>query len=140
MQVPESCIMQVQHQMPNTSFTIQKGIPVTSYAELVPIIKTAALEHVHLIIRKSFTKNIPNVLLAGRLLSLITAWGKITQGQEILFTVKRYEISFVSLPFQVKIPNLAQMSKEQFSLVQPEVLEMLEKDLSKKYYQHKCNF
>lgn len=32
------------------------------------------------------------------------------------------------------------MSKEQFSLVQPEVLEMLEKDLSKKYYQHKGNF
>lgn len=81
MQVPESCIMQVQHQMPNTSSTIQKGIPVTSYSELVPIIKTAALEHVHLIIRKSFTKNIPNVLLAGRLPSLITAWGKITQGQ-----------------------------------------------------------
>ena len=46
-QVPESYIMQVQHQMVNTSFTIQKEVPVTSNSELVPLIKIATLEHVH---------------------------------------------------------------------------------------------
>ena len=41
-QVPESFIMQVQHQ--NTSFTIQKEVPVTSNSQLVPLIKIATLE------------------------------------------------------------------------------------------------
>ena len=49
-QVPESSIMQAQHQMVNTSFTIQKEVPVTSNSELVPLIKIATLEHVHPII------------------------------------------------------------------------------------------
>ena len=60
-QVPESSIMQVQHQRVNTYFTIQRDVPVTSYSELVPLIKVATLEHVHPIIRKLFTKSIPNV-------------------------------------------------------------------------------
>ena len=67
-QVSESSIIQVQHQVVNTSFTIQKDVPVTSNSELVPLIKTATLEHVHPIIRKLFTKSIPNVSMAGRLL------------------------------------------------------------------------
>ena len=33
----------------------------------------------------------------------------------------------LSLPFQEKMPNLTKLSKEQFSLVEQEVLEMLEK-------------
>ena len=45
----------------------------------------------------------------------------------MLTIVKRYKIPFVSLPFQEKIPNLTKMSKEQLSLVEQEVLEMLEK-------------
>ena len=125
--MPESSIMQVQHEMVNTSFTIQKVVPVTSNLELVPLIKIATLEHVHSIIRKLFTKSIPNVQLAGRLAYFIAAWEKITQDQEILSIVKGYEIAFVSLPFQEKIPNLTKMSKEQFSLVELEVLEILEK-------------
>ena len=119
--------MQVQHEMVNTSFTIQKAVPVTSNLELVPLIKIATLEHVHSIIRKLFTKSIPNVQLAGRLAYFIAAWEKITQDQEILSIIKGYEIAFVSLPFQEKIPNLTKMSKEQFSLVELEVLEILEK-------------
>ena len=125
--MPESSIMQVQHEMVNTSFTIQKVVPVTSTSELVPLIKIATLEHVHSIIRKLFTKSIPNVQLAGRLAYFIAAWEKITQDQDILSIVKGYEIAFVSLPFQEKIPNLTKMSKEQFSLVELEVLEILEK-------------
>ena len=81
----------------------------------------------HLIIEKFFTKDIPNVLLQGRVTDFITAWEKITQNQEILSFVKGYEIPFVSLPSQKKIPNLTKISKEQFSLVEQEVLEMLEK-------------
>ena len=57
----------MQVQMLNTSFTIQKEVPVTSNSELVPLIKIATLEHVHPIIRKRLTKSIPNVPLAGRL-------------------------------------------------------------------------
>ena len=86
--------------------------------------KIATLEHLHPIIRKLFTKNIPNALLGGRLPYFITAWENITQDQEILSIVKGYEISFVSLTSQEKIPNL---SKEQFSLLEQEGLEMLEK-------------
>ena len=100
---------------------------VTSNSELVPLIKIAAPEHVHSVIRKLFTKSIPNVPLAGRLVYFIAAWEKITQGQEILPIAKGYEILFVSLPFQKKIPNLTKMSKEQFLLVEQEVLEMFEK-------------
>ena len=125
-QVPENSTMQIQHQMVNTSFTIQKEVHVTSNSELAPLIKIATLEHVHPVIRKSFTKSIPNVPLAERLTYFIAAWEKITQDQDISI-VKGYEIPFVSLPFQEKIPNLTKMSKEQFSLVEQEVLEMLEK-------------
>ena len=87
-QVPESYIMQVQHQMVNTSFTMQKEVPVTSNSELVPLIKIATLEHVHPIIKKLFTKNIPNVPLTGRLAYFVAAWKKITQDQEILSILK----------------------------------------------------
>ena len=108
-QVPESYIMQVQHQMVNTSFTIQKEVPVTSNSELVPLIQIANLEYVYPIARKLFTKSIVNVPLAGRLAYIIAAWEKITQDQEILSIVKGYKIPFVSLPFQEKIPNLAKI-------------------------------
>ena len=50
-QVLESFIMQVQHQMWNASFKIQKEVPVTSSLELFALIKIATLEHVHPIIR-----------------------------------------------------------------------------------------
>ena len=81
MQVPESTTMQVQHQMVNTSFLIQKEFPVTSNSELTPLIKIATLEHVHSVIRKLFTKN---VQLAGRLAYFMAAWEKITQDEDIL--------------------------------------------------------
>ena len=80
-QVPESTTMQVQHQMVNTSFLIQKEFPVTSNSELIPLIKIATLEHVHSVIRKLFTKN---VQLAGRLAYFMAAWEKITQDEDIL--------------------------------------------------------
>ena len=86
--------------MVNTSFTIQKEVPVTSNSELIPLIKIATLEHLHPIIRKLFTKSIPNVLLAGRLPYFITAWEKIIQNQEILSIVKGYEIPFVAREIQ----------------------------------------
>ena len=64
MKVPESSIMQVQHQMVNNPFIIQKEVPITSNSELVPLIKIATLEHVDPII-KLFTKSMPNVPLGG---------------------------------------------------------------------------
>ena len=85
-QVPESFIMQVQRQMVvNTSFTIQKEVSVTSNSEMVPLIKIATLEHVHPIMKKLFTKNIPNVPLAGRLAYFIAAWVK-------LLRIKKYHL------------------------------------------------
>ena len=86
-QVPESSIIQVQHQMVNTSFAIQKEIPDTSNSELVPLIKIATLEHVHPIIRKFFTNSIPNVQLARILPYFITAREKMTRDQEMLSIV-----------------------------------------------------
>ena len=116
--------------MVNTSFTIQTEVPVTSNSELVPLIRIVTLDHVirnNPVIKLFFTKSIPNVPLAGRLVYFIIAWEKITQDQEILSFVKAYEIPFVNFPFQKEMPNLTKMSKEQFSLVEQEVLEMLEK-------------
>ena len=46
-QVLENFIMQVQHQMGNTSFEIQKDVPVTSSLEQFALIKIATLGHVH---------------------------------------------------------------------------------------------
>ena len=97
--------------MIHKSFTIQKEVPVTTNSELVPLIKFATLEYVHPIIRKLFTKSIPNIPLAGRLAYSIAAWEKVTQDQEILSIVKGYETPFVSLPFQEKIPNLKKKSQ-----------------------------
>ena len=85
--------------MVKTSFAIQKEVPVTSNPELVRLIKIATLEHVYLMIRKLFTKSVPNVPLAVRLLYFITALEKVTQDQEILCITKGYEIPLVSLPF-----------------------------------------
>ena len=105
-QVVESSTMQVQNQMVNTSFIIQKEVPVTSNSKLVPLIKIADLERVHPVIRTLFAKSIPNKPLAGRLAYFIATWEKITQDQEILSILKGYKIPFVSLPFQKKITEL----------------------------------
>ena len=43
--------------------------------------------------------------------SLLFTREKITQDQEILSIVKGYEIPFVSLPSQEKLPNLTEISK-----------------------------
>ena len=101
---------------------------MTSNPELVLLIKISTLGHVELLIRKLFTKNIPNVPLAGRLPYFIRACQKISQDQEILSILKRYQIPFESLLFQEKTPNFQnKISKEQFSRVEQEVLEILEK-------------
>ena len=86
--------------MVNTSFTIQIEFPVSNNSELVPLIKIATVENVHPIIRKLFTKSIPNGQLAGRLAYFIAAWEKLTQDQEIPSIVKGYKIPFVSFAFQ----------------------------------------
>ena len=80
---------------------------------------------VHPITGKLFTKRIPNVPLPGRLANFIKVWEKITLDQENLSIVMRYEISFVSLPFQKKIPDLTKTSKKQVSLLEQEVSEIL---------------
>ena len=64
---------------------------------------------------------------SGKTTLLHDSLGKITKDQEIFSIVKGYEFLFVSHPFREKIPNLTKMSKEQFSLVEQEILEMLEK-------------
>ena len=80
---PERSIMLVQHQKANTSFTIQKEVPVTSNSELVLPIKITTLDHVHPIIIKLFTKGIPSVPLERGLPYFITGWEK-------LFRIKKY--------------------------------------------------
>ena len=97
-QVPESPIMQVQHEMVNTSFTIKKEVSVTSNSELVPLIKTATLEHVHPIIRKLFTKSILNVPLVGRLAYFIAAWGKSYSGSRNIIYFKGVRNPFCKFP------------------------------------------
>ena len=57
---------------------------------------------------------------------------KVLRTKKISFIVKWSEIRFVSPPFQEKIPNLTKMSIEQFSLVEQEVLKMLEKGVIQK--------
>ena len=112
--------------MENTSFTIQKDVSVNSNSELVPLIKIVNSRACSSNSKKLFAKSIPNVPLQGRLPYFITIWKKATQNQEISI-VKRYKFQFVSLTLLKKKPNLTKMSKEQFSLVEQNILEMLEK-------------
>ena len=79
-QVPENSPMQVQHQMVNTYFTIQKEVLVTSNSEQVRLIRIAYFDHARSFIRKLFTKNISNVPLAGRLAYFIAACEKKYSG------------------------------------------------------------
>ena len=87
-QVPENSPMQVQHQMVNTYFTIQKEVLVTSNSEQVRLIRIAYFDHARSFIRKLFTKNISNVPLAGRLAYFIAACEKNTQDQENIIYCK----------------------------------------------------
>ena len=82
---------------------------------------------IHLVVRKLFTKEIPNVPVAGRLSQFVKQWKKISCGQEILSVVKGYQIPFTNLPVQEKPPNTMKMSDQQSLPVHQEISEVLGK-------------
>ena len=55
---------------------------------MVPLKKITTLEHVHSIIRKLFTKSIPNVPLPRRPANFITAWEKNYSGSRNIIYCK----------------------------------------------------
>ena len=121
-------LMETTHSnnMVNTSLLDRMEVPITKkFPEIVPL---ETLEYVHPLVKSLFSeKVIPNMPLAGRLKHFSHAWEKITQDREILSIVEGYEIPFLRLPIQDKLPRQAQMSKESESLVEQEILEMLVK-------------
>ena len=69
--------------------------PMTSlsrkYPELIP---QHQLKNIHPLVQSLFTKDIPNLPLAGRFSHFKENWEKLTQDQEILSVVEGYEIPF----------------------------------------------
>ena len=125
-QVSESSIMQVKHQMTNTSFTIQKELPVIGNSELVPLIKIATLEHVHQFMN-FFTKSIPNVLLARRQIYVNSNLRKKFSESSNFICCKGVRNPICKSPIWGENTKIDKMSKEQFRLVEQEILEMFEK-------------
>ena len=116
--------MEVQQHRVNTSLENLKEVPFTNNSKLVPL---ASMTLIHLVVRKLFTEEIPNVPLAGRLSQFVKQWEQITRDQEILSIVKGYQTPFTNLPVQEKPPNTIEMSKQQSLLVNQEISELLEK-------------
>lgn len=103
----------------------KQEVAVTSNSELIPLIKIATLDHVYQIVRKLFTRSIPNVSAISRKTTLFhNSLRKNYPGSINIIYCKGSTKPhlFESLPFHEKIPDLTKMSKEQFSLMGQEVL------------------
>ena len=111
-QVPASSIVQVQHQMENTFFTIQKGSTCHQQFRTGSTNKdcnsSACASNNKKIIYKKHSK----CTISRRTSLLHSCLGKITQGHETLSTVNGYKIQGYSPPFLEKILQLTKMSKE----------------------------
>ena len=62
----------------NTSLENLNEVYFTSNSKLIPL---ASMTMIHLVVRKSFTEEVPNVPLAGRLPQFIKQWENITRDQ-----------------------------------------------------------
>ena len=111
-QVPASSIVQVQHQMENTFFTIQKGSTCHQQFRTGSTNKdcnsSACASNNKKIIYKKHSK----CTISRRTSLLHSCLGKITQGHETLSTVNGYKIQGYHSPFLEKILQLTKMSKE----------------------------
>ena len=111
-QVPASSIVQVQHQMENTFFTIQKGSTCHQQFRTGSTNKdcnsSACASNNKKIIYKKHSK----CTISRRTSLLHSCLGKITQGHETLSTVNGYKIQGYSPPFLEKILQITKMSKE----------------------------
>ena len=63
--------MGVQQCKVNTSLENLKEVPFTNNSKLIPL---ASMTSIHSVVRKLFTEEIPNVLLAGRLSQFVKQW------------------------------------------------------------------
>ena len=70
------------------------------FRKLPQLIREESLTNVHPLVNNFFTKKIPNLQLAGRLVHFNKNWKKLTRDQEILSAVKGYVIPFLRVPVQ----------------------------------------
>ena len=95
----------------------------------------------HPLIRRLFlSKNIPDVLLVGKLKHFVGTVMRVTQDLKIFDTVKGYKISFHSKFFQSKFSSQPIVSQEGEEFVKLEVKEMLKKGTIRKFQPSKGEF
>ena len=95
----------------------------------------------HPLIRRLFlSKNIPDVLLVGKLKHFVGTVMRVTQDLKIFDTVKGYKIPFHSKFFQSKFSSQPIVSQEGEEFVKLEVKEMLKKGTIRKFQPSKGEF
>ena len=96
-----------------------------SFPHLTP---TSELENVHPLTRKLISaREVPKLILAGRLKHFEEAWKILTKDSEILELVEGYKVPFNKNPVQQKIPETTHTNLDQRHQVQVEKDNMLEK-------------
>ena len=121
--------VQQQHKI-NTSLKNLKEVPFTNNSKLVTL---TLMTLIHPVVRKLFTKEIPNApRLAGMISHFVIHLKQITCDQEIVSIVKGYQIPFVNLLVKEKLPNTIKMSEQQSLLVDQEISELQEKRVIQK--------
>ena len=105
--------------------SITSALPKTHFPEIVPVHQ---LKHVHSLILNLFPKGeIGNFPLTGRLQYFLENWKILTNDLKILESVSRLKIDFQEEPFQKRVPHQAQMSVQEYELINQEVEAMLRK-------------
>ena len=64
---------------------------------------------------------------AGRITHFLVNWEMLTLNQDILSVVKGYNMPFIKIVFQQKIPNFSKMNRKQVALENLELQKMLKK-------------
>ena len=64
---------------------------------------------------------------AGTISHFLVNWQKLTLNQDIRVTIKAYNILFMKVSFQQKIPNVTRINPKKITLVDLELKEMLRK-------------
>ena len=107
------------------SLNITSPLPKTHFPEIVPMHQ---LKHVHPLILNLFPKGkTGNFPLTGRLQYFLENWEILTNDPKILEWVSGLKIDFQEEPFQERVPHQAQMSVQEYELINQEVEEMWRK-------------
>jgi len=119
---------------------LKESPPFCNTKELPQLMNLEELTQVHETVRNLFAHlEIQEMPLAGRLRHFLQACEILTQDKQILSIVRGFEIPFLSVPFQEKVPVPIKTNLQQEHLIDVEVSEMLRKVQSPKFCRWKEN-